>query len=106
MLMPACRTSVPEHQQDDKSSDGKIKHVLLVMFCPWTSNKVQHTNDFGNLWRPTTEWAPVTTPTTERQTGLNGENPQIQEAFVSHLFTTTILFISQNEANNHTTFIR
>ena len=106
--MQACRTSVPEHQQDDKSSDGKVRHVLLAMYCLWTSNKVQHTNAFGHLWRPTTEWAPppLTTPTTERQTELNGENPQIQGAIVCHLITTAILFISQNEANKHFTLIR
>ena len=44
-----CRTPVLENHGDDKAPDDKISHVLIAIYCSWTSNLAKLSKNFGHL---------------------------------------------------------
>ena len=95
-----CRAPALENHREDKAPDDKIKHLLIVICCPWTTSSIAK---FSNIF-----WAPVANDwPTVRQTGRDDENMQILSVIVRKPITITIFFICQNEANKLLfTFIR
>ena len=44
-----CPTPVLENHGDDKAPDGKIGHVLIAIYCSWTSSLEELSKNFGHL---------------------------------------------------------
>ena len=40
-----CRTHDPENHRDDKAPGNKIRHVFIVIYCPWISSTT-----FKSFW--------------------------------------------------------
>ena len=82
-----CRTPVLEYHRDDKTPENKIRHVLIVIYCSWTSSLAQTPTNFGHLQWPASPLC------------IAGRNLQIQLVIVRKLFNRKRWLIHQNDAN-------
>ena len=87
-----CHTSVLEKHRVNRAPDDKILHVLIVIYCSWTSGLTQASNNLGHLQGLA---GPLCT---------DDRNLQIQMVIVRKLIYIKRLLIHQNEATKYFVF--
>ena len=83
----ACGHVILENHLYDKTPDDKIGHVLIVIYCSWTSSLAQPPKNFGHLWWPA---GPLC---------IAGGKFSIQMVIVRKLIDRKIWLMHENEAN-------
>ena len=49
----ACHTALLDYQRDDETPDGKVRRVIIVIYCSCSTSLLKPTNELGSLLRAT-----------------------------------------------------